>query len=163
MTESTEDTEELYPFSSDEEGTISDLLYFLTSLLKDPHIKPSQIAGLACMIHAVERFPLVTPGIDCGLSLVYRSNGEVHCFQLEINDRTFEIHEVQSGIPPKTWVEYPVDERAGGGEGNLVMAIEWLKQYANDSLHRLSIYGAEELFPNWDIPIDDTAWDRLEK
>ncbi|MDD3051403.1 MAG: hypothetical protein PHR06_09675 [Candidatus Cloacimonetes bacterium] len=63
--------------------------------LRHPHITPRQVVGLGNALHALERLPKVTEGLNCEFGLEYHAGNE------EINEMqyiTFRISETEFEI-----------------------------------------------------------------
>ena len=123
----------------------------MRKLLTMPDLKPDVIIGIGHYLYAVERLPLITTGINVGVTIDYTTGNSErrgsHYFVLSINEETFHIEE--SGYEYEQYIGgdsigYPgwYIERSGGRDTE--MDLEKLENEIDEYLNLGTVITVED-------------------
>ena len=160
-----EDTDkDCYGFHSEDSYAVGHLVRAIRGLQKRENLSAETAAQLRVFLFAMERLPLVTPGVRMGLGLRLDQGGESDWIEIRMEDDTFAFGR-------GSWVDGDADTEKvfevgpGCRGGDALVAYNFADSFqrcAADLCRAVVIDDTSDApFNGWDLGQDKTRWDSL--
>jgi len=153
-----------YAFNCEDSYPISQLVDAIRDLMERPELSVETMANLKVFLFAMERLPLVTPGVRMSLGLRLDQGGESDWIEIRMEDGEFSLGRgawVDGDADTETVFEVTPDYR----EGDAFQASNFAQSFircAEDVCCEVVIEDAsDEPFSAWDLEPDKKRWGSL--
>src|SRR5438128_4675699 len=105
-----DDNEALFPLWGMDRGLIETLARLIRKLIHRNEATAEQLHHLAVLLFALERLPLVTPGVDVTLTLSYRTESDMNYQSIDLDGSSFSLSSGGSVYTPNVGTDCYGDE-----------------------------------------------------
>ncbi|MEI7912780.1 MAG: hypothetical protein WCK77_24395 [Verrucomicrobiota bacterium] len=160
-----EDTDkDCYGFHSEDSYPVGQLVSAIRGLQKSENLSAESVAQLRVFLFAMERLPLVTPGVRMGLGLRLDQGGESDWIEIRMEDDTFTLGR-GSWIDGDADTETVFEVGPGCRDGDAFIACNFAESFqrcAADNCRAVVIDDSSDApFNGWDLGQDKARWNSL--
>jgi hypothetical protein len=153
-----------YAFYSEDSYPIGQLIATIRRLMSRPDLPAETAANLKVFLFAMERLPLVTPGVRMSVGLRYDMGGESDWIEIRMEDGEFSLGRgtwTDGDADTETVFEVTPDYRECDAFIATIFA-ESFAECAQDACREVVIEDfSDEPFTGWDLPKNKTRWNDL--
>jgi hypothetical protein len=153
-----------YAFHSEDSYPVGTLIRAIRSLMDRPKLPNETIGDLKVFLFAMQRLPLVTPGVHMSLGLRLDQGGESAWIEIRMGDGEFSLGRgtwIDGDADTETVFEVTPDCRDGDAFVAAQFA-ESFKECARDVCREVVIEDwSDEPFTGWDLKPDPKRWGSL--
>lgn len=153
-----------YGFYSEDSYPVGQLVGAIRRLMKRPELPPESLEQLRVFLFAMERLPLVTPGVRMGLALRLDQGGESDWIEIRMEDGEFTLGRgtwVDGDADTETVFEVGPDYRDGDAFQASNFAQSFLSCAADVCRGVVIDDSSDEPFNGWDLGKDKSRWGSL--
>lgn len=158
------DDPDCYDFHVEDSYPIGMLNDSISQLMYRPDLQPESREKLKVFAFAMERLPLVTPGVRMSLGLRLEQGGESDWIEIRMEDGEFSLGR-GSWIDGDASTETVFEVSSGYREGDAFMATHFAESFAecaNDVCREVVIEdSSDEPFADWDLAPGESRWGSL--
>ncbi len=162
--EEPEPDEDCYGFHSEDSYPIGQLVDAIRDLMERPDLPPETLEQIRVFLFAMERLPLVTPGVRMGVGLRLDQGGESDWIEIRMEDGAFTLGRgswIDGDADTETVFEVSPDYR----DGDAFQASNFAQSFlscAEDVCRDVVIDdSSDEPFNGWDLEQDKSRWGSL--
>jgi hypothetical protein len=153
-----------YAFYSEDSYPVGTLIKAIRGLMERPKLPKETTGNLKVLLFAMQRLPLVTPGVQMSLGLRLDQGGESAWIEIRMGDGEFSLGSgtwIDGDADTETIFEVTPDYR----EGDAFVASQFaesFKECARDVCREVVIEDwSDETFTGWDLKPDPKRWGSL--
>jgi hypothetical protein len=153
-----------YAFNCEDSYPVGQLIDAVRDMLERPELSTETVKQLCVFLFAMERLPLVTPGVRMSLGLRLDQGGESDWIEIRMEDSEFTLGRgawVDGDANTETVFEVTPDYR----EGDAFQASNFAQSFiscAEDVCHEVVVEASsDEPFIGWDLKQDKSRWSSL--
>ena len=153
-----------YGFYSEDSYPVGQLVDVIRDIMERPELSTEAVAQLRVFLFAMERLPLVTPGVRMSLGLRLDQGGESDWIEIRIEDDIFTLGRgswIDGDADTETVFEAGPDYR----DGDAFQASNFAQSFlscAEDVCREVVIAdSSDEPFNGWDLEKDTSRWGKL--
>lgn len=153
-----------YAFYAEDSYPVGQLVGAIRRVMKRPELSTEDLAQLRVFLFAVERLPLVTPGVRMSLGLRLDQGGESDWIEIRMEDGTFTLGRgtwIDGDADTETDFEVSTDYR----DGDAFQASNFAQSFRScaEDVCRAVVIGdtSDEPFNGWDLEKDKSRWGSL--
>jgi hypothetical protein len=156
--------DDCYAFNAEDSYPVGQLVGAIRRVMKRPELSPEESAQLRVFLFAMERLPLVTPGVRMSVGLRLDQGGESDWIEIRIEDGTFTLGRgswIDGDADTETDFEVGPDYR----DGDAFQASNFAQSFqsrAEDVCRAVVIEDtSDEPFNGWDLEKGKSRWGSL--
>ena len=153
-----------YGFYSEDSYPVGQLVDAIRDIMERPELLPKTLEQLRVFLFAMERLPLVTPGVRMSVGLRLDQGGESDWIEIRMEDGEFTLGR-GSWIDGDADTETVFEVGAGYRNGNAFTASNFAQSFlscAEDVCREVVIDdSSDKPFDGWDLGRDEGRWNSL--
>ncbi len=162
--EEEESDKDCYGFYAEDSYPVGQLIDGIRDLMERPDLPPESFEQLRVFLFAMERLPLVTPGVRMSLGLRLDQGGESDWIEIRMEDEVFTLGRgswIDGDAATETVFEVGLDYRDGDAFQASNFALSFLS-CAEDVCRDVVIDdSSDKPFNGWDLERDKSRWSSL--
>ena len=159
-----DENDDCYGFYSEDSYPVGQLIDAIRDVMARPELSPETLEQLRVFLFAMERLPLVTPGVRMSLGLRLDQGGESDWREIRIEDETFSLGRgtwIDGDADTETVFEVGLDYRDGDAFQASNFALSFLS-CAEDVCREVMVDdSSDEPFDGWSLAKDKRRWSDL--
>lgn len=156
--------DDCYAFYSEDSYPVGQLIDAIRDVMDRPELSPETLEQLRVFLFAMERLPLVTPGVRMSVGLRLDQGGESDWIEIRIEDDVFSLERgtwIDGDANTETYFEAGLGYRDGDAFQASNLALSFLS-CAEDVCRDVVIDdSSDEPFDGWNLGKDKGRWGSL--
>jgi hypothetical protein len=156
--------DDCYAFHAEDSYPVGQLVDAVRDVMERPELSAEAVAKLSVFLFAMERFPLMTPGVRMSLALRLDQGGESDWIEIRMEDGIFTLGRgswIDGDADTETVFEVEADYRDGDAFGASNFA-QTFQSCAEDACREVVIEDTSDgPFDGWDLAKDKKRWGSL--
>jgi len=162
--EESDANDDCYGFYSEDSYPVGLLIDAIRDVMDRPELSPEALGELRVFLFAMERLPLVTPGVRMSIGLRLDQGGESDWIEIRMEDEVFTLGR-GSWIDGDADTETVFEVGVGYRDGDAFQASNFAQSFINcaeDACREVVIDdSSDEPFNGWDLEKDKSRWGSL--